>query len=89
MDLVLGGRHDHDPSRPGMLWACEMLPQTVQIREAANRVGLIDLAAGTFNFAFTAAQGCDNALNIDPATGNLLTSTDVARYVYEQDPTGV
>jgi hypothetical protein len=76
-----------------VLWACrEPAASSGTPPEDARAVGYIDLAMKSWTSVFTLSgddQGCDNGLAWDPLNGNLWSSTDIARYVYEQPMDGL
>ena len=76
-----------------MLWACREPSASSGVRpEDARDVGYIDVAKSRWTPVFTLSapdQGCDNGLAWDPTTGSLWSSTDIARYVYQQPMDGL
>jgi hypothetical protein len=76
-----------------VLWACrEPSASSGTLPEDARDVGYIDLATKRWTPVFTlsgAQQGCDNGLAWDPTDGSLWSSTDIARYVYQQPMAGL
>jgi hypothetical protein len=80
-------------ARDNVLWACREPSASSGTRpEDARDVGYIDVGQRRWTPVFTLSapdQGCDNGLAWDPSTGNLWSSTDIARYVYAQPMDGL